>query len=132
MAYSDLVLDHYHRPRNAGAFPKDEPGVGSGLAGNPGCGEVVRLQIKVQGGQIVDARFKAFGSGGGIASSSYATELVKGRSLEEALAVSHAEIVRALDLPPVKVHSAVLAEQAIKAAVEDYRRKWLAIEGERR
>jgi len=121
MAYSDKVIEHTENPRNVGTLDKDSPDVGTGLVGAPACGDVMRLQIKVEDGRITDARFKTFGCGSAIASSSMATELVKGRTIEEALSLSNQEVVTALGgLPPVKIHCSVLAEEAIKAALEDY------------
>src|SRR5216117_3640798 len=128
MAYSDKVIDHYNNPRNVGALPKDDPSVGTGLVGAPECGDVMKLQIKVneQSGVIEDAKFKTFGCGSAIASSSLATEWVKGKTLDEALAIKNTEIVNELSLPPVKIHCSVLAEDAIKAAIGDYKKKQAA------
>ncbi|HLH78019.1 MAG TPA: Fe-S cluster assembly scaffold IscU [Candidatus Binataceae bacterium] len=124
MAYSGKVLDHYNNPRNVGSFTKDEPGVGTGIVGAPECGDVMKLQLKINDdGVIEDARFKTFGCGSAIASSSYVTELVKGKRVEEAMAIKNSSIVQELNLPPVKVHCSVLAEDAIKAAIEDWRKK---------
>ena len=123
MAYSDKVLDHFNNPRNLGSFDKTEKDVGTGIVGAPECGDVMKLQIKVENGTIVDARFKTFGCGSAIASSSLATEWMKGRSLEEASKIKNTDIVNELSLPPVKIHCSVLAEDAIKAAIEDYRKK---------
>jgi nitrogen fixation NifU-like protein len=125
MAYSDKVIDHYNNPRNVGALPKEDPNVGTGLVGAPECGDVMKLQIKVneQSGVIEDARFKTFGCGSAIASSSLATEWVKGKTLTEALAIKNTDIVKELSLPPVKIHCSVLAEDAIKAAVSDWKKK---------
>jgi nitrogen fixation NifU-like protein len=124
MAYSDKVLDHYNNPRNIGNLDKDDPKVGTGVVGAPECGDVMRLQIKVSDdGVIEDAKFKTFGCGSAIASSSLATEWVKGRTIEQALAIRNTEIVKELSLPPVKVHCSVLAEDAIKAALEDLQKK---------
>jgi nitrogen fixation NifU-like protein len=123
MAYSSKVIDHYDNPRNVGSFGKDEEGVGTGLVGAPACGDVMKLQIKVQDGVITDAKFKTFGCGSAIASSSLITELVKGKSLDDAASIKNTEIAQELSLPPVKIHCSVLAEDAIKAAVEDYRSK---------
>lgn len=125
MAYSDKVLDHYRNPRNVGSLPKDDPNVGTGLVGAPECGDVMKLQIKInpENDVIEDARFKTFGCGSAIASSSLATEWVKGKTLEEALEIKNTEIVNELNLPPVKVHCSVLAEDAVKAAIADYRKK---------
>jgi nitrogen fixation NifU-like protein len=124
MAYSDKVVDHYEHPRNVGSFGKDEEGVGTGLVGAPACGDVMKLQIKVSSeGIIEDAKFKTFGCGSAIASSSLVTEWVKGKSLDEAASIKNTEIAQHLALPPVKIHCSVLAEDAIKAAVADYRKK---------
>lgn len=123
MAYSKAVVDHYENPRNVGKFDADEPGVGTGMVGAPACGDVMKLQIKVEDGIITDARFKTYGCGSAIASSSLVTEWVKGRTLDEAAALKNSEIAQELALPPVKIHCSILAEDAIKAAVEDYRRK---------
>ena len=123
MAYSEKVLDHYENPRNVGKLDKDNPDVGTGLVGAPACGDVMQLGIKVEDGVIVDAKFKTFGCGSAIASSSLLTEWVKGKSLEEAGRISNTDIARELTLPPVKIHCSVLAEDAIKAAIEDYRNK---------
>jgi nitrogen fixation protein NifU and related proteins len=124
MAYSDKVVDHYEHPRNVGALDKDDPGVGTGLVGAPACGDVMKLQIKVSPeGIIEDAKFKTFGCGSAIASSSLVTEWVKGKSLDEAASLKNTEIAKHLALPPVKIHCSVLAEDAIKAAVADYRKK---------
>jgi len=122
MAYSDKVLDHYENPRNVGSFEKDDPSVGTGMVGAPACGDVMRLQIKVnQNGIIEDARFKTYGCGSAIASSSLLTEWVKGKTLEEAQQIKNTQIAEELALPPVKVHCSVLAEDAIKAAISNYR-----------
>ena len=121
MAYSEKLLDHYDNPRNVGSFSKDEEGVGTGLTGSPACGDVMKLQIKVKDGIITDAKFKTYGCGSAIASSSLVTEWVKGRSLDEAAALKNSEIAQELALPPVKIHCSILAEDAIKAAVADYR-----------
>jgi nitrogen fixation protein NifU and related proteins len=124
MAYSDKVVDHYENPRNVGAFGKDESGVGTGLVGAPACGDVMKLQIKVSPeGVIEDAKFKTFGCGSAIASSSLVTEWVKGKTLDEAASIKNTQIAQHLALPPVKIHCSVLAEDAIKAAVADYRKK---------
>ncbi len=124
MAYSDKVMDHYENPRNVGNFDTAESAVGTGMVGAPACGDVMRLQIRVSAeGIIEDARFKTYGCGSAIASSSLVTEWVKGKTLEEALTIKNAEIAEELALPPVKVHCSVLAEDAIKAAVADYRAK---------
>jgi nitrogen fixation NifU-like protein len=121
MAYSDKVLDHYENPRNVGSFDKDDTTVGTGMVGAPACGDVMRLQIKVNDdGVIEDARFKTYGCGSAIASSSLLTEWVKGKTLEEAQQIKNSEIAEELALPPVKVHCSVLAEDAIKAAIKDY------------
>jgi nitrogen fixation NifU-like protein len=123
MAYSEKVLDHYENPRNVGSFPKDEPDVGTGMVGAPACGDVLKLQIKVEDGIITDARFKTYGCGSAIASSSLVTELLKGKTLQEATAIKNTDIVEELALPPVKIHCSVLAEDAIKAAIKDYELK---------
>ena len=124
MAYSEKVLDHYENPRNVGTFEKDDTQVGTGMVGAPACGDVMRLQIKVgDDGIIEDAKFKTYGCGSAIASSSLLTEWVKGKSLDEARAIKNTDIAEELALPPVKVHCSVLAEDAIKAAIEDYQAK---------
>ena len=125
MAYSDKVLDHYNSPRNVGSLDKKDPHVGTGLVGAPECGDVMKLQIKVNPdtGVIEDAKFKTFGCGSAIASSSLATEMLKGRTVDEAGQIKNTQIVNELSLPPVKIHCSVLAEDAIKAAIEDYRAK---------
>ena len=123
MAYSNQVIDHYENPRNVGSFAKDDADVGTGMVGAPACGDVMKLQIKVENGVITDARFKTYGCGSAIASSSLVTEWVKGRSLDEAAALKNSEIAQELALPPVKIHCSILAEDAIKAAVEDYKSK---------
>ncbi len=123
MAYSDKVLDHYNNPRNVGSMDKKSNDVGTGVVGAPECGDVMKLQIQVEGDTIVDAKFKTFGCGSAIASSSLATEWVKGRTIDEALKISNTEIVEELSLPPVKIHCSVLAEDAIKAAIEDFKKK---------
>ena len=123
MAYSEKVIDHYNEPRNVGSFTKGEEGVGTGLVGAPECGDVMKLQIKVENNQIVDAKFKTFGCGSAIASSSLATEWVKGKSVDDAMAIQNTEIVEELSLPPVKIHCSVLAEDAIKAAISDYKNR---------
>jgi Fe-S cluster assembly scaffold IscU len=125
MAYSDKVIDHYNNPRNVGSLPKEDPNVGTGLVGAPECGDVMKLQIKVneESGLIEDAKFKTFGCGSAIASSSLATEWVKGKTLAEALAIKNTDIVKELSLPPVKIHCSVLAEDAIKAAITDWKKK---------
>ena len=121
MAYSEKVVDHYSAPRNVGSFAKNDDAVGTGLVGAPECGDVMKLQIKVENDQIVDAKFKTFGCGSAIASSSLATEWVKGKTLDEAMTIRNTEIVEELSLPPVKIHCSVLAEDAIKAAISDYK-----------
>jgi nitrogen fixation NifU-like protein len=124
MAYSDKVIDHYENPRNVGAFDKSDNTVGTGMVGAPACGDVMKLQIKVNNqGIIEDARFKTYGCGSAIASSSLVTEWVKGKTLDEAASIKNSEIAEELALPPVKIHCSILAEDAIKAAVEDYRKK---------
>jgi len=123
MAYSDKVLDHYNNPRNVGSLDKGKDNVGTGVVGAPECGDVMKLQIEVDGDRIVDAKFKTFGCGSAIASSSLATEWVKGMSLDEAHALKNTTIVEELGLPPVKIHCSVLAEEAIKSAIEDYQSK---------
>ncbi|MGB8294845.1 MAG: Fe-S cluster assembly scaffold IscU [Polyangia bacterium] len=124
MAYSGKVIDHYENPRNVGSLDKDALNVGTGLVGAPACGDVMKLQIKVsQAGVIEDAKFKTFGCGSAIASSSLATEWIKGMTLEQAMSVRNTQIVQELNLPPVKIHCSVLAEDAIKSAIADYRRK---------
>jgi len=124
MAYSDKVLDHYERPRNVGTLDKNDPSVGTGMVGAPACGDVMKLQIKVnERGVIEDAKFKTYGCGSAIASSSLLTEWVRGKTLDEAAAIKNTQIVEELALPPVKIHCSVLAEDAIKAAIEDYRSK---------
>ena len=123
MAYSNKVIDHYENPRNVGSLPKEDPNVGTGLVGAPECGDVMKLQIKVQNDTIVDAKFKTFGCGSAIASSSLATEWLKGKTIEEAQKIKNTDIVQELNLPPVKIHCSVLAEDAIKAAISDYKRK---------
>ena len=123
MAYSEKVIDHYNDPRNVGSFIKEEDDVGTGLVGAPECGDVMKLQIKVENNKIVDAKFKTFGCGSAIASSSLATEWVKGKSVDEAMAIQNTDIVEALSLPPVKIHCSVLAEDAIKAAISDYKNR---------
>ena len=123
MAYSEKVLDHYENPRNVGRMDPTDPTVGTGLTGAPACGDVMKLQIKVEDGIITDAKFKTYGCGSAIASSSLVTEWVKGKTLDEAGAIKNAEIAEELALPPVKIHCSILAEDAIKAAVADYRKK---------
>ncbi|WP_447601111.1 Fe-S cluster assembly scaffold IscU [Nitrospira sp. Nam80] len=122
MAYSDKVVDHFNNPRNMGSFKKDEPGLGTGIVGAPECGDVMKLQIKVHDNTIVDAKFKTFGCGSAIASSSLATEWLKGKTVEEAATIKNTDIVNELNLPPVKIHCSVLAEDAIKAALADYKK----------
>jgi nitrogen fixation protein NifU and related proteins len=127
MAYSEKVIDHYENPRNVGSFDKDDAAVGTGMVGAPACGDVMKLQIRVnQDGVIEDARFKTYGCGSAIASSSLVTEWVKGKRLEEAAQIKNTQIAAELSLPPVKIHCSILAEDAIKAAVEDYRKKHAA------
>ena len=125
MAYSDKVLEHYENPRNVGSFAKDDPDVGTGLVGAPACGDVMKLQIKInpETQVIEDAKFKTFGCGSAIASSSLATEWVKGMSIDQAMAIKNTQIVEELNLPPVKIHCSVLAEDAIKSAIADYKAK---------
>lgn len=124
MAYSDKVIDHYENPRNVGTFDKNDESVGTGMVGAPACGDVMRLQIKVNDeGIIEDAKFKTYGCGSAIASSSLITEWVKGKSLDDALAIKNSEIAEELELPPVKIHCSILAEDAVKAAVVDYRKR---------
>ena len=129
MAYSDKVVDHFNNPRNMGSFTKEEAGVGTGIVGAPECGDVMKLQIKVQNETIVDAKFKTFGCGSAIASSSLATEWLKGKSVEEAAQIKNTDIVQELNLPPVKIHCSVLAEDAIKAALADYKKNGGGIHG---
>ena len=121
MAYSKAVIDHYENPRNVGVFDKDEEGIGTGMVGAPACGDVMRLQIKVEDGVIQDAKFKTYGCGSAIASSSLLTEMVKGMTLEEASDIKNLDIVEELALPPVKIHCSVLAEDCIKSAIADYK-----------
>ncbi len=124
MAYSDKVIDHYENPRNVGSFDKGDDSIGTGMVGAPACGDVMKLQIKVnEQGVIEDAKFKTYGCGSAIASSSLITEWVKGKSLDEALSIKNSEIAEELALPPVKIHCSILAEDAIKAAVSDYKKK---------
>jgi len=123
MAYGEKVLDHYENPRNVGSFDATDDTVGTGMVGAPACGDVMKLQIRVEDGVITDARFKTYGCGSAIASSSLVTEWVKGKTLEQAQEISNSEIASELALPPVKIHCSILAEDAIKAAVEDYRKK---------
>jgi nitrogen fixation NifU-like protein len=123
MAYSDKVLDHYENPRNVGSLDKDDPTVGTGMVGAPACGDVMKLQIKVEDGIITDAKFKTYGCGSAIASSSLVTEWVKGKTLEQAAVIKNSDIAHELALPPVKIHCSILAEDAIKAAINDYQLK---------
>jgi nitrogen fixation NifU-like protein len=124
MAYSEKVIDHYENPRNVGSFSKDDPEVGTGMVGAPACGDVMKLQIKVnEDGIITDAKFKTYGCGSAIASSSLATEWLKGRTLDQATAIKNSDIAEELALPPVKIHCSILAEDAIKAAIADYKTK---------
>ena len=123
MAYSDKVLDHYENPRNVGSLDKNSPSVGTGMVGAPACGDVMKLQINVEEGRITDAKFKTYGCGSAIASSSLVTELLKGKTLDEATAIKNTDIVEELALPPVKIHCSVLAEDAIKSAIADYNSK---------
>ena len=123
MAYSEQVVDHYENPRNVGKFDKNDADVGTGMVGAPACGDVMQLQIKVEDGVIKDARFKTYGCGSAIASSSLVTEWVKGKTLDQAEGIKNSQIAEELALPPVKIHCSILAEDAIKAAVEDYRKK---------
>ena len=131
MAYSEKVLDHYSNPRNVGSFAKDEPNVGTGVVGAPECGDVMKLQLKIRDdGVVEDARFKTFGCGSAIASSSYVTELVKGKTIDEVMKITNTEIVQELSLPPVKIHCSVLAEDGIKAAIADWKRRRETAKGE--
>ena len=123
MAYSDKVVDHYENPRNVGSFDKSDPSIGTGMVGAPACGDVMKLQIKVEDGIITDAKFKTYGCGSAIASSSLVTEWVKGKTLDQAGSIKNSEIAEELALPPVKIHCSILAEDAIKAAVNDYRNR---------
>ena len=124
MAYSDKVLDHYDNPRNVGSFAKDEPNVGTGIVGAPECGDVMKLQLKISDdGVVQDAKFKTFGCGSAIASSSYVTELVKGKTIDEVMQIKNTDIVHELSLPPVKIHCSVLAEDGIKAAIQDWKKR---------
>ena len=123
MAYSDKVIDHFNNPRNVGKLDKDDPQVGTGIVGAPECGDVMRLQLRVNNGLIEDAKFKTFGCGSAIAASSLATEWIRGKTIDEATAIRNVDIVEELSLPPVKIHCSVLAEDAIKAAIKDYRSK---------
>ena len=127
MGYSAKVLEHYERPNNVGSMDSTDDSVGTGLVGAPECGDVMKLQIKVENDKIVDAKFKTFGCGSAIASSSLATEWVKGRTLDEAQSIENTDIVEELSLPPVKIHCSVLAEDAIKAAINDYRAKYMSL-----
>ena len=129
MAYSEKVIEHYENPRNVGSFDKDDPSVGTGLVGAPACGDVMKLQLKINDeGVIEDAKFKTFGCGSAIASSSLATEWLKGKTLDEAMAIKNTQIVEELSLPPVKIHCSVLAEDAIKSAIADYKKKTSTVE----
>lgn len=123
MAYSNKVIDHYENPRNVGSFDKNDENIGTGMVGAPACGDVMKLQIKVEDGVITDAKFKTYGCGSAIASSSLVTEWVKGKTLDEAGKITNSSIAEELALPPVKIHCSILAEDAIKAAVEDYKKK---------
>ena len=123
MSYSEKVLDHYENPRNVGSFGKDADNIGTGMVGAPACGDVMKLQIKVEKGIITDAKFKTYGCGSAIASSSLVTEWVKGKTLDEARKITNIRIAEELALPPVKIHCSILAEDAIKAAIEDYRKR---------
>ena len=123
MAYSTQVIDHYENPRNVGSFDKSDAGIGTGMVGAPACGDVMKLQIKVEDGIITDAKFKTYGCGSAIASSSLVTEWIKGRTLDEAAKIKNSEIATELALPPVKIHCSILAEDAIKAAINDYRNR---------
>lgn len=123
MAYSDKVLEHYENPRNVGSLDKNSPNVGTGMVGAPACGDVMKLQIEVDNGIITDAKFKTYGCGSAIASSSLVTELLKGRTLDQAQEIKNSDIAEELALPPVKIHCSVLAEDAIKSAIADYRSK---------
>ena len=123
MAYSEKVVDHYENPRNVGSFDKSDPSIGTGMVGAPACGDVMKLQIKVEDGIITDAKFKTYGCGSAIASSSLVTEWVKGKTLDQAGSIKNSEIAEELALPPVKIHCSILAEDAIKAAINDYRNR---------
>lgn len=123
MSYSDKVIDHYENPRNVGSFERTDDGIGTGMVGAPACGDVMKLQIKVEGDIIVDAKFKTYGCGSAIASSSLVTEWVKGKTLNQAISIKNSDIAKELALPPVKIHCSILAEDAIKAAVRDYHEK---------
>jgi nitrogen fixation protein NifU and related proteins len=127
MAYSEKVLDHYENPRNVGSFPKDQLNVGTGMVGAPACGDVMKLQIQVEGNIITDAKFKTYGCGSAIASSSLVTEWLKGKTLAEAQTIKNSDIATELALPPVKIHCSVLAEDAIKSAIADYQKKLVRI-----
>ena len=127
MSYSEKVLDHYENPRNVGSFGKDADNIGTGMVGAPACGDVMRLQIKVEKGIITDAKFKTYGCGSAIASSSLVTEWVKGKTLDQAREITNSRIAEELALPPVKIHCSILAEDAIKAAIEDYRKKHVQV-----
>ena len=130
MAYSDKVIEHYENPRNVGTLDKEDPNVGTGLVGAPACGDVMRLQLKISDeGLIEDAKFKTFGCGSAIASSSLVTEWVKGKTVDQAMTISNKDVARELSLPPVKIHCSVLAEDAIKAAIEDFKKKRQARQG---
>ena len=124
MAYSEQVIDHYENPRNVGSFDKEEAGVGTGMVGAPACGDVMKLQIKVEDGVITDAKFKTYGCGSAIASSSLVTEWVKGKTLDQAQEIKNTDIAQELALPPVKIHCSILAEDAIRAAIDDYRKRY--------
>jgi nitrogen fixation NifU-like protein len=124
MAYSDRVIDHYENPRNVGSFDKNDDNIGTGMVGAPACGDVMKLQIKVEDGVITDAKFKTYGCGSAIASSSLVTEWVKGKTLDQAREITNSSIAEELALPPVKIHCSILAEDAIKAAVDDYKKKY--------
>jgi nitrogen fixation protein NifU and related proteins len=131
MAYSEKVIEHYENPRNVGSFDKDDPSVGTGLVGAPACGDVMKLQLKInEQGVIEDAKFKTFGCGSAIASSSLATEWVKGMSIDQAMGIKNTQIVDELNLPPVKIHCSVLAEDAIKSAIADYKAKRQKLQGQ--
>lgn len=123
MAYSQQVVDHYENPRNVGSFAKDDPTVGTGMVGAPACGDVMKLQIKVEDGIITDAKFKTYGCGSAIASSSLVTEMVKGMTLDQASSIKNSQLAEELALPPVKIHCSILAEDAIKAAVNNYKQR---------
>ena len=127
MSYSEKVLDHYENPRNVGSFDKDTDNIGTGMVGAPACGDVMKLQIKVEKGIITDAKFKTYGCGSAIASSSLVTEWVKGKTLDQAREITNSRIAEELALPPVKIHCSILAEDAIKAAIEDYRKKHVQV-----